>query len=361
MKTFQAALLPAALCLLLSACAGPVTMAPRLSSPEVAAEAERQQALVLERALKDQRRLDDIAFALQYANAEFCADKTARASGLGLWNASTLHRDQRAAALALYGLDDRLRIRHVARKSPAAKAGLRDGDIILALNGETFKSGSAGLKAFARLRAQDAVGAADITVQRGDKTIKARLPAIAACDFPATVDHGESDINAFADGTRIVVTRGMMRFAETDNELALVVGHELAHSALLHVNKLQQNAMAGMIGGMLLDVAFAAGGLSTGGQFTQMGGDIGMQSHSVGFEQEADYVGMYFMERAGFNSAQAPDFWRRMGAEGESAIRLRTSHPTSPERFVAMESTHREIAAKKARRQALKPNFIEKD
>jgi predicted Zn-dependent protease len=50
----------------------------------------------------------------------------------------------------------------------------------------------------------------------------------------------ESDaVNAFADGEKVVITKGMMRFVENDRELSLVIAHEMAHNAMGHTdNKL---------------------------------------------------------------------------------------------------------------------------
>ena len=42
---------------------------------------------------------------------------------------------------------------------------------------------------------------------------------------------------AFADGTKVFLTRGMMRFAQSDEELALVVAHETAHNIMGHIDK----------------------------------------------------------------------------------------------------------------------------
>lgn len=47
------------------------------------------------------------------------------------------------------------------------------------------------------------------------------------------------DLNAWADGRNIVVTARMMRFAATDDELAFVVAHEMAHNLLGHAAKLR--------------------------------------------------------------------------------------------------------------------------
>ena len=97
--------------------------------------------------------------------------------------------------------------------------------------------------------------------------------------------------------------------------------------------------------------------MGTGGQFSQIGGQIGVAQYSVAFEQEADYVGMYFMERAGYSTTGVAHFWRRMAAEGATSVSRRTSHPSSPERFLAIERTQAEIATKKARNLPLVPNL----
>ncbi len=115
--------------------------------------------------------------------------------------------------------------------------------------------------------------------------------------------------------------------------------------------------MAGSLGGLLIDSLFAAGGVSTGGQFSNMGASIGASSNSIAFEQEADYVGMYFMERAGYSAANVAQFWRRMAAETAQDVTARTSHPTSPERFLAIEATYKEIIQKKATGKKIAPTL----
>lgn len=181
------------------------------------------------------------------------------------------------------------------------------------------------------------------------------------CGFPVGIDDKDKEINAHTDGNKIIISRRMLEFVNNDNELALVVGHELAHAALQHVGKATQNAALGQIGGFALDQLLASQGLNTGGQFSQLGGGIAQARYSVAFEQEADYVGMYFMERAGFNTAGVANFWRRMAANDSRTITQRSSHPTSPERFVAIERTQKEIAAKKSAGQKLVPNLKPKD
>lgn len=84
---------------------------------------------------------------------------------------------------------------------------------------------------------------------------------------------------------------------------------------------------------------------------------VGAASCSVEFEEEADYVGMYYMERAGYDSDGVADFWRRMAIEHPASIEHRQSHPTTPERFLAIEKTAAEIDTKRAAGAALLPNY----
>lgn len=180
------------------------------------------------------------------------------------------------------------------------------------------------------------------------------------CSFPVVIDKKDKNINAYTDGEKIIVSQKMLDFIQNRNELALVVGHELAHAALNHVGKTMQNTALGQIGGFAVDQLLASQGLNTGGQFASLGAGVAQQRYSVGFEQEADYVGMYFMARAGFDTAGVANFWRRMAANDSRSINNRSSHPTSPERFIAIERTHREIAAKVAAGQPLTPNMAPK-
>jgi predicted Zn-dependent protease len=145
----------------------------------------------------------------------------------------------------------------------------------------------------------------------------------------------------------------MLKLVENDDELALVLGHELAHDAMGHAAKQMQNARMGMLGGALLDIAAAAAGANTQGEFTKLGGQMGARAFSQDFESEADYVGVYFMVRAGYNPKGVEQVWRRMAAENPTAINLGLSHPTTPARYLTIANTRTEIEAKQSSGQPL--------
>jgi predicted Zn-dependent protease len=126
-------------------------------------------------------------------------------------------------------------------------------------------------------------------------------------------------INAFADGEEISVTTGMLRFVNNDDELALVIGHELAHNVLGHPDyergRKDNPILHGMTEGALLDATLATAGTygRRGRALTGIGGNTGKLAFFQVFEREANDLGLYFVQRAGFDPSQAVDLWRRMG------------------------------------------------
>jgi predicted Zn-dependent protease len=79
-------------------------------------------------------------------------------------------------------------------------------------------------------------------------------------------------------------------------------------------------------------------------------------AYSQDFESEADYVGMYFMRRAGFDIDDVEAVWRRMAVEHPESIRLAYTHPTTAERFLVLARTRDEIRTKEASGEPLVPN-----
>lgn len=166
----------------------------------------------------------------------------------------------------------------------------------------------------------------------------------------------KKEINAFADGETIYVTTGMMNFAKTDNDLAIVLGHEYAHNMMEHIGDLRFNMLAGAVIGSLFDGMFAAHGVDSQGRFSEAGAKAGLLSYSKEYEAEADYVGLYVATLGGFNIKDAPNFWRRMAVREPDSIYIGTTHPTTPERFLTIEKTIAEINDKKKRGAKLLPD-----
>lgn len=178
--------------------------------------------------------------------------------------------------------------------------------------------------------------------------------AVGKCNFGFALEEDKA-LNAYADGKKIVITTAMMEFAKKDEELLNVVAHEYAHNVMGHISSKQGNAILGTLAGMAID---AAVGAKTGA--ADFGANLGAQTYSVDFEQEADYVGLYIFARTGYDPNQAIEFWRKMSQANEAAIDHGVTHPTNPARFVAMKKTIAEINYKRQNGLRLLPEFKKK-
>ena len=346
------------LTVILAACTGVQTSAPVGTNAEIQAEQLKQRAISYTSYIDTQTDLYRVSLPILSSNAEFCGQNVSPATGISAWTINDVPTDYRAAVQSEYNLGQDLTVLSVVPGSPGAAAGIRSGDVLLSVNGQAIPRGAEANKVAQSYLNQNGYNKMQISYGRAGTTRTTSLTPVVKCDYPVMLDNSAA-INAYADGEKIVVSRGMTRFAENDTELALVVAHELAHNTMNHIGKLKQNVMTGSLGGLVVDSLLGAAGVNTGGQFSQIGGAVGQQRYSVPFEQEADYVGMYYLARAGYPTSGVANFWRRMAAEGQASVDMRTTHPTSAERFIALERTEDEIAAKKRSGDPLVPNFTQ--
>lgn len=342
----------------LSGCTGPRTPAPNISSADAAAEAEKQRELYAKRQLRDEARLWSISYPMRAEGAALCGEALRPGLGLRVMARQYLEGEGAATFARLLKLSDRPQVIQVAAGAPAEAAGIEVGDQLLEIGGEPVKSGR-NLAALVGLLERNLQPGKAVTykLRRGTETVYANPVPRRICAYDVFLIKGDQ-INAYADGENVFISRGMMRFAESDQHLAVVVGHELAHNAMEHIDAKQGNALAAGAGGLLLDIGLAVLGVNTQGAFAKAAAQAGAASYSVGFEQEADHVGLYFMARAGYELEGAADIWRLMAAENPRAIDHRRTHPTTPERFLALEQAIEEIKGKQAAGAALLPDLL---
>ncbi len=328
------------------ACAPTIRTAP-IDPADTAAELKLQREIVLESLVEDQLRLHKIGFRVASAAADLCEEKVRPSYGYYVVNESEWGPNLHEAARTLYGLDEGLTVLGVAPGSGAGAAGLQRGDKILAVGGQDQPRETQSMPKFTK-RVKEAKGKQIALRIGGDRPRTVVVEATSVCAYSMQLAANES-INAFADGENVVVTRAMMRFARDDLELALVLSHELAHNVMNHLTAKLANAVPGL----LLNLVFAGLGVNTGGTFSKVSGS----AYSQDFEAEADYVGLYYLARAGYPIDDAPKFWRRVAALNPKAVSHATSHPTTATRFVGLRNAVKEIASKLSDGQPLVPNF----
>jgi hypothetical protein len=338
--------------LLLSGC-GSVEPRVAVSESDLKAEEQVQNDLALDATLARHARLLNIAFPISTASAQLCRTDVASGFGLNVAVLSSLRKELREPAARRLGLGDTPQILHVVPGSPADKAGLREGEKVLALGGAKIAPGDgAADAAMDRLRK---AGTGPLEFELADangETRKVNVAPTPMCSYAFFI--GKSDaVNAYADGTEIIVMTGMMRFAASDPELALVLSHEMAHGVMRDSQTMPAGAIPGAIVDFVVSDLF---GVNTHGAFTRGGG----RSYTQDYEAEADTLGLYMMARAGFDIGGAPEFWRRIAAEFPESIKdsLSALHPASPYRFVLLKQTIAEIKEKQAKGEALVPEGL---
>jgi membrane-associated protease RseP (regulator of RpoE activity) len=339
----------------LNACVGPTTQRVKPNDAAVAIEAEKQREIALKEVLRSQNRLLSIGAPILKKSLPFCKDRKRKSIGITFANKYDFEGEYLEIAISKLGLGEALEITYVIESNPAANAGLKSGDVLLSVNDKSVPIGKDASKKFSELLKKEIKDNTQLSFQiiRNDITESFNVTPVENCDYPLIVA-GDNAVNAFADGNSIYVTQGMMDFTKSDDELALVVGHELAHNAMRHIDAKRTNALGGFVLDMLILIL---GGVDTQGTFTKGFA----QAYSQEFESEADYVGLYMCEFAGYNISDAAYFWRRMGVKHPGSIDKNhaASHPSSPERFVSIEDTIKEIEQKKTTGETLMPNIDE--
>lgn len=115
--------------------------------------------------------------------------------------------------------------------------------------------------------------------------------------FTCTILQSPS-INAFsAPGGYIYLTYGLLKFAQTEDEVAGIVGHEVAHASLRHASKLYHE-ITEILSHQDKGIDDAASLLL-------------LNSHLEEFEQDADTTGVFYAHKAGFNPTGLLDFLER--------------------------------------------------
>lgn len=148
-----------------------------------------------------------------------------------------------------------------------------------------------------------------------------------------------TEVNAFCmPGGKIVVYEGLMKMVSSEDELAVVIGHEVAHAVAKHSNERMSQQILAQYGSNVLNSALAnksAAVQSVAGQVFGLGAQYGvMLPFSRKQENEADYMGMVLMSMAGYNPDMALTFWQKMSAGGGASVpELLSTHPSDETRI----------------------------
>ena len=318
-----------------------------VSDAAVNIEADAQRDLAVQSIVEERKRLLRVSRALATKAHSFCGNDLVPSTGAVFWSKSK--SELSPSYEKLYGIAERPTVLFVLDESPAGVAGLQARDVLTQLNNTAIPNMAGLASVYKTLGPEDPIR---MQVERDGAPVAIEVRPEKACRYPFVLSTKLAP-NAYADGARIVVTRGMMAFAKDDSELSLVLAHELAHNVMHHKDAKDQNALGDFFSHMF--AAIGSGGRAWGSTISSTGAG----AYSQDFEMEADYVGLYILASSGLPFRDAPRFWRRVGAAYASNIDTNDggSHPSFPYRMLALEAAAKEISEKMEQGLPIEPNM----
>ncbi len=164
----------------------------------------------------------------------------------------------------------------------------------------------------------------------------------------------EDSANAFAlPGGKIGVHTGLLKVAQTPDQLAAVIGHEVGHVIAQHGNERVSQSLATQGGLVAASVALkdrtgksydlVMAGLGLGAQFGVL------LPFSRTQESEADIIGLDLMAKAGYDPHQSVELWKNMAkaAGGAAPPEFLSTHPAPESRIANLESHMGEAESKR--------------
>lgn len=153
----------------------------------------------------------------------------------------------------------------------------------------------------------------------------------------------DNQVNAFCmPGGKIVVYEGLLPLTASDDELAVVIGHEIGHAVAKHSNERMSQEMVAQYGAAILDAALSTKSSairSLGNTVFGLSAQVGMMlPYSRQHEYEADHLGMILMTLAGYNPESAISFWQKMSAKGSGGRSdFLSTHPSDEKRVAELQ------------------------
>jgi hypothetical protein len=352
--------LPAlALALLISGCAtpppmqqGPVPQAPPAQPEEGAPRISARMAAAadtLTRMATLQERLYKVAAPLLINNAELCKDKARNLLGFTAKNRYSYPGEYNEAAHVAFGMDEHLQVTGVLGGSGAAHAGLRRGDRLLTADSKALPSGAnastlAGGVFGPLLAAHPSLA---MGVERDGRDKQLTIPVTRACGFGIELGNADN-INSYADGSRVMITRGMIGFVQNDDELAYLLAKGMAHNMLGHPGS-QRNT------GTITSIVDNLGAVKP--DTSMLIGSGGIKAMPAELDAAADRLAVYLLARAGYNLDGIAPFWKRLSATYPASVLngYVANHPATASRIAAIDKAVAEVKAKPGSRKSVMP------
>ncbi len=205
---------------------------------------------------------------------------------------------------------------------------------------------------------QEALSDAKVITETKDanrvKTIGSKIAKVAnRSDFNWEFNLVQNDaLNAFClPGGKVVVYTGILKVARNDDQLATVISHEIAHALARHGAERMSSSMVQQGVQALGNVVLAVGAPEYQNIFNQtygIGTQVGvMLPYGRMQESEADEIGIYLMNKAGYNVHESLKFWENMSDGKKETSDFLSTHPSSTTRIKDLEKVIAKVQAGK--------------
>ncbi|MFJ3047822.1 M48 family metalloprotease [Herbaspirillum chlorophenolicum] len=341
----------------LAACAtqetgSPVAPATTSSPAAVVAQAPKSADTPQKKELRDliaqQDRLYRVAAPLLTSNAQLCRGNARNLLGFTAKNRYSFPIEYADTARSL-GYDDRLQVTGVLPGSGAEQAGIQRGDLLVMLAGKPMPQGTDAERQAAVLLSPLVVKKAPISlgVQRNGQQLTINVPLTFACAF--SIELGNADnVNTYADGRRVLITRGMLKFTQTDEELAYLIAKDMAHNILGHaIRQRMVSTIAEVIDNLLLPHPDP----------TTTAGTAGIRVYPQDLDAAADTLSLYLLARAGYSIDNVPAFWKRLSDQYPASVAngYTALHPSTAYRLSMIDKVTQIVKAKQQSDKPLMP------
>ena len=199
-----------------------------------------------------------------------------------------------------------------------------------------------GISEFEKLKQQAPISSDPVLNARlqnvGKRIADAVGDALPSAEWEFVLFDDPNTINAFAlPGGKVGVYTGIMELANTDDELAVIVGHEIAHVTARHGSERMSHGMVAGLSQVLLgaavadsdnrDLYMAAFGIGTAYAV--------MLPYSRSHELEADEIGIIYAAKAGYDPQASVEFWMKMNLVkgGNEQPEWQSTHPSDLNRI----------------------------
>ncbi|MBJ56768.1 MAG: hypothetical protein CMP24_00840 [Rickettsiales bacterium] len=267
-------------------------------------EAILQKKILIEQMADSAKILHNISWPVLKKNKEFCNTSNNFSFGFLFATAKDLapkdfplykkifNSNIKKSIFEDYGTKSFPVVISIAKNSPAQDGELLENDIILEINAENtsnFRKKLSEMLSKRRLLS--------MKILRNGEIIEKQMLGIKICNYniqplPSAMP------NAFADGKKIFVTLGAIKLANTVDELAFLIGHELAHNIFHYKSTGSNEALTHSI------------------KYDDRPKIRDLKSILVYSNQrreiEADIKGLELAYRAGFDLKNVNDYWRRL-------------------------------------------------